>query len=132
MDGMWLIANGRIAMNVKHGVPALLAGIVALCAVVSTLNAQSKTPVYAVIDISEVLDADAFVKALSAAEPKATQSAGGRFIVRTNKAIALDGGAPPKRFVVIAFDNEEQAKSQDRYGQPRIPPGSRRGNRRHG
>jgi uncharacterized protein (DUF1330 family) len=101
----------RKTMNSMYRVPALLAGVVGLSVVVSTLNAQTKSPVYAVIDISEAMDADAYVKAVSAAEPKATQSAGGRFMIRTNKPIALDGGAPPNRFVVIAFDNEEQAKA---------------------
>lgn len=75
------------------------------------IRAQGKAPVYAVIDISETMDADAYIKAVSAAEPKATLSAGGRFVVRSTKAIALDGGAPPSRFVVIAFENEEQARA---------------------
>ena len=105
-------------MSSMYRVPAVFAGVVALCAVVSTLNAQTKPPVYAVIDISEAMDADAYVKAVSAAEPKATQSAAGRFMVRTNKPIAMDGDAPPNRFVVIAFDNEEQAKAW--YNSPAI------------
>ena len=80
-------------------------------AMVGALRAQIKVPVYAVIDISETMDVDAYIKAVSAAEPKATQSAGGRFIIRTNKAISLDGGPAPNRFVVIAFDSEEQARA---------------------
>jgi uncharacterized protein (DUF1330 family) len=79
--------------------------------VLGVAHAQSKAPVYAVIDISETMDADAYIKAVSAAEPKASQTAGGRFIVRSNKAVALDGGAAPNRFVIIAFDNEEQARA---------------------
>lgn len=75
------------------------------------VKAQTKAPVYVVIDISETVDADAYVKAVSAAEPKATQAAGGRFVIRSNKAVALDGGAAPNRFVVIAFDSEEQARA---------------------
>jgi hypothetical protein len=55
------------------------------------LKAQSKGPVYAVIDISETMDPEAYIKAVSAVEPKATQSAGGRFVVRTSKAMTLDG-----------------------------------------
>jgi len=81
------------------------------------LYAQTKAPAYVVIDISETMDVDAYVKAVSAAEPKATQSAGGRFIVRTNAPIALDG-APPNRFVVIAFDDFEKAKAW--YSSPAI------------
>ena len=72
------------------------------------LYAQNKAPAYVVIDISETMDVDAYVKAVSAAEPNATQSAGGRFIVRTNTPVALDG-APPNRFVIIAFGDAEKA-----------------------
>jgi uncharacterized protein (DUF1330 family) len=39
---------------------------------------------------------------------------GGRFIIRTEDISALDG-APPKRFVVIAFDNVEKAKGVECY-----------------
>jgi uncharacterized protein (DUF1330 family) len=81
------------------------------------LHAQIKTPAYVVIDISETMDADAYIKAVSAAEPNATQSAGGRFIVRTNTAAALDG-APPNRFIIIAFHDAEKAKAW--YGSPAI------------
>jgi uncharacterized protein (DUF1330 family) len=73
--------------------------------------AQHKAPVYAVIDVTKTMDAQAYMKAVSASEPNSTQSAGGRFLIRTSKAIPLDGAAPPDRFVVIAFDSEEQAKS---------------------
>ena len=57
------------------------------------------------------MDVDGYIKAVSAAEPNATTSAGGRFIIRSNKPVALDGAAPPNRFVVIAFDSEEKAKA---------------------
>jgi len=56
------------------------------------------------------MDAAAYIKAVSAAEPNATTSAGGRFVIRTNTPVALDG-APPNRFVVIAFDSLEKAKA---------------------
>jgi uncharacterized protein (DUF1330 family) len=88
-----------------------------LCAValgttiVTGVKVQKKPPVYVVIDISETMNADAYIKAVKAAEPKATQAAEGRFVIRTNKTISLDGPAAPDRFVVIAFDSEEQAKA---------------------
>lgn len=87
-----------------------ISGVLLGVAVVTGLNAQARPPVYAIIDISEMSDVDAYVKAVAAAEPKATTSAGGRFIIRTTKAIALDGPAP-NRFVAIAFDSEEKAKA---------------------
>jgi len=97
-------------MNMTHRAAAVSAVVIVLGVIVSALHAQPKPPVYAVIDISEVADADAYIKAVSAAEPNATRSAGGRFIVRASKPIALDG-TPPDRFVIIAFESEERAKA---------------------
>jgi uncharacterized protein (DUF1330 family) len=98
--------NSKCKMAVAALAGAALGGVL-----ISGLKAQAKPPVYAVIDISETMDVDGYVKAVSAAEPKATLSMGGRFVIRTNKAIHLDGPAQPNRFVMIAFDNEEKAKA---------------------
>jgi len=100
-------------MNTRYGVAvgvALLAAFAIGTAFIGRLHAQSKAPAYVVIDISETMDPDAYIKAVSAAEPNATQSAGGRFIVRTNAAVALDG-TPPNRFVIVTFDDAEKAKA---------------------
>jgi len=107
-------------MNTRYAIAmgvALLPALALGTASMGRLHAQVKTPAYVVIDISETMDADAYIKAVSAAEPNATQSAGGRFIVRTNTAAALDG-APPTRFIMIAFDDAEKAKAW--YGSPAI------------
>ena len=95
----------------------MLSGVALGATVVTGLKAQAKPPAYVIIDVSEMMDADAYIKTVSAAEPKATTSAGGRFIMRTAKAIALDGPAP-NRFVAIAFDSEEKAKAW--YDSPAI------------
>jgi uncharacterized protein (DUF1330 family) len=100
-------------MKASYGMAAsiaVLAGLVIGGASTSRLHAQAKAPAFVVIDIGETMDADAYIKAVSAAEPKATQSAGGRFIIRTNAPVALDG-IPPNRFIVIAFDDAEKAKA---------------------
>jgi uncharacterized protein (DUF1330 family) len=102
--------NSRIAV-------ALLSGAALGGAVVTGLMAQAKAPVYAVIDISEMTDADAYIKAISAAEPRATTSAGGQFIIRSSKPTALDGIAP-NRFVLIKFDTEDKARAW--YNSPAI------------
>jgi uncharacterized protein (DUF1330 family) len=107
-------------MKIRYGIAvgiAVLGGIGIGIATIGRLHAQAKTPAYVVIDISETMDAAAYIKAVSAAEPRATQSAGGRFIVRTNTPVALDG-APPNRFVLIAFDDAEKAKAW--YSSPAI------------
>jgi uncharacterized protein (DUF1330 family) len=90
---------------------ALFAGATLGAAGIKGLQAQVKAPFYVVIDISEMLDADTYMKAVSAAEPNATMSTGGRLIIRSAKPVAVDGAPPPSRFAVIAFDTEEKAKS---------------------
>ncbi len=89
---------------------AVAAGFAIGAMTIGRLQAQPKPSAYVVIDITETKDADAYIKAVSAAEPNATVSAGGHFIVRTNAPVALDGD-PPNRFVVIAFDSGEKAKA---------------------
>ena len=91
-----------ITRNVAAGLFGALLG----AAAVTGLWAQTKAPVYIVIDISEITDADAMSKAV--ASPAA--AAGARFMVRTQKATQLDGGAGPARFAIAAFDSEEKAK----------------------
>jgi uncharacterized protein (DUF1330 family) len=88
---------------------ASIAGMAVGAAAVTGLNAQVKPPVYVVIDISELSDAAAFAKAASAASPQELASVGGRYLVRSTNPVALDGSAPPSRFVLIAFDNAAQA-----------------------
>jgi uncharacterized protein (DUF1330 family) len=99
-------------MKANYRLTLMLVASAALAvAAITGLKAQVKPPVYVIIDISEILDADAFMKAVSATEPNATLSTGGRFIIRSTKPVALDGAAPPSRFAVIAFDTEEEAKA---------------------
>jgi uncharacterized protein (DUF1330 family) len=91
----------------------MLAGIVVGAAAVSGLNAQGKGPgAYAVVDISEITDPGTF-KTLLPIAGKANDQFGGKFIVRTENVVVLDGPAP-KRFVVIAFDSMDKAKAWDK------------------
>ena len=80
-------------------------GFAATAGFVTGLKAQSKAPVYAVIEVNEMIDADAFGKAVAGAPV-----ASGKYLVRTQKVTSLDGDAPPSRFVVIAFESEEKLK----------------------
>ena len=98
-------------MKMNHRIlVTLICGVALGTVAVTGLKAQVKPPAYVIIDISEITDVDAFTKALSAAEPQSTIAAGGRYIVRSSKPVALDGVAP-NRFVIIAFDDEEKAKA---------------------
>lgn len=99
-------------MKTRYGI-GLAAAVIALslgAVKIGELRAQARPGAYVVIDISEMKDTDAYVKAVSAAEPRATESAGGQFVVRTNAPVALDGTAP-NRYVVIAFDSVGKAKA---------------------
>lgn len=77
----------------------------------ATATAALAAPWYVVIDIAETLDAETYAKAVAATEPKASQAFGGTFVMRATKAVGLDGGAAPNRFVVIRFDGEAQARA---------------------
>ena len=96
-------------MNLKPAV-TLLAGVAIGAITLGGLNAQSKAPgAYAVVDITEVTDPEAF-KQLGPLAGPAMEKAGGKYIARTEKITSLDG-TPPKRFVIIAFDNVDKAKA---------------------
>jgi uncharacterized protein (DUF1330 family) len=70
--------------------------------------AQSKTPVYVVIEVDQMSDPEAFGKAVSGAP---ALPAGARYVVRSNKLSPRDGAAPPIRLVIIQFDSTEAAKA---------------------
>ena len=70
---------------------------------------QASTPVYLVIDISEVVDSNA-ITTMMAKVRAALVGFGGRVIVNSDPATALDG-AVPGRLVIIAFDNPEKIKA---------------------
>jgi len=97
--------NRLVAMGL-----AMLAGFALGATAVNNLSAQSKSPgAYAILDISEITDAEIFKQLLSKAIASVT-SAGGQYIVRTDKITPLSG-TPPVRAVVIAFDSVDKAKA---------------------
>jgi uncharacterized protein (DUF1330 family) len=99
--------NQRIALGL-----AMLAGAVLGAAAVNVLNAQGAAPgAYAVVDISEISNRDVF-KTLLPIAGKTNDAFGGKFVIRTENIVGIDG-TPPKRFVVIGFDTMEKAKAWD-------------------
>jgi uncharacterized protein (DUF1330 family) len=90
----------------------LASGLFGAAAVVSVLNAQGISPgAYAIVDISEVTDPSLFrQQLLPKVTPAALASSGGKYLVRTDTAISLDG-TPPQRFIIIAFDSMDKAKA---------------------
>ena len=90
---------------------SLLAGAALGAAGIHGLHAQATPPSLYVVDISDVTDPEALrVVTQRPTGSTATVMQGGRYMARTDKITALDG-TPPKRFVVIAFDNLEKLKA---------------------
>ena len=88
----------------------ILAGIAIGATAIDRLHAQAKAPgAYAIVDISAITDPEG-MKALGPKAGPAATAAGGHFIARTENIVALTG-TPPKRFVIIGFDNIEKAKA---------------------
>jgi len=91
---------------------AAAAGCLAATAV-SGLYAATVKPVFVVMEIDELTDADGFKNSFQRRDVRTAVEAmveDGRYIIRTDNAIALDGTAP-KSFVVISFQNMKKAKS---------------------
>jgi uncharacterized protein (DUF1330 family) len=98
-------------MKSKHKlVIALVAGVAIGGAVMQGLHAQATPPVYVVVDISDITDPEGFKAIPPKSGPETLFPFGGKYVIRTEKIVALDGTAP-KRFVVIAFDSAEKAKA---------------------
>jgi uncharacterized protein (DUF1330 family) len=77
------------------------------------LNARATTPpVYVVIEIDEIADANGFeaLRQTTAATVVEVQFEDGRYFASTENATALDGSAP-KFFAFIAFDDMTKAKT---------------------
>jgi len=96
-------------MKARYGLGlALLAGVAIGAGLVGSLHAQGKHA-YVVIGIRSINDADSFKTALQKV-PAVIASAGGHYVVRTDKIISLDG-KPPQRFALIGFDSVEKAQA---------------------
>jgi uncharacterized protein (DUF1330 family) len=89
----------------------LLAGAALGAAAIQGLHAQAKPPAIVVVDIEDVTDAEGF-KAVTQRPTASTATVmqGGRYITRTDKITALDG-TPPKRSIIIAFDDADKARA---------------------
>jgi uncharacterized protein (DUF1330 family) len=90
---------------------SMLAGAALGAAAVGSLHAQSKPGAYAVVDISDITN-EADYRTLLPKTGPAMAPFGGQYVIRTENIVGIDG-APPKRFVVIAFDTMEKAKAWD-------------------
>jgi uncharacterized protein (DUF1330 family) len=87
---------------------AMATGIAIGAAFIQSLHAQTKSQAYVVVAIQKITNPDLMKTVVQRASPEALAAAGGRYIVRTDNVTGVEG-APPKRLVIIAFDNVEKA-----------------------
>jgi uncharacterized protein (DUF1330 family) len=92
---------------------AMLAGAALGATAVTSLTAQGKTPgAYAIVAFSEISDPAGFKENVVGRAPDIVKKAGGHFLARTDKITVLRAADPPlKRYVIIAFDNVQQAQT---------------------
>jgi uncharacterized protein (DUF1330 family) len=87
---------------------AMLAGAALGVAAIQALHAQAKPPAYVVTEV-EIIDEAAF-KEFSPKVAPTVQAAGGKYLTRGGKIVALEGSAP-KRFVLSVFPSVEAAQA---------------------
>jgi uncharacterized protein (DUF1330 family) len=92
---------------------SLLAGVALGASAIQGLHAQAKPPVYAIVEIDEIIDPATYAASAARTNEAAAASfkdMGGRYLARTTKITGLDGVAP-KRALIIRFDNAEKAQA---------------------
>jgi len=92
---------------------AVAIGLGFVPAAIRSLHARTTTPpIYVVVEIDDITDANGFEALRQTADATAVevQTEDGRYFARTENVTALDGSAP-KFFALIAFDNMTKAKA---------------------
>jgi uncharacterized protein (DUF1330 family) len=90
-----------------------LVALVSAAGAIRGLHARTTTtPVYVVVEIDEITDANGFeaLRQAAAATDVEVQFEDSRYFARTENVTAVDGSAP-KFFAFIAFDNMTKAKT---------------------
>jgi len=87
---------------------ALLAGAGLGAMAMQGLHAQAKPPAYVVTEV-DIIDEAAF-KEFSPKVAKTVEAAGGKYLTRGGRIVALEGQAP-KRFVLSTFPSVEAAQA---------------------
>jgi uncharacterized protein (DUF1330 family) len=105
---MLLIAQEEIMKTILKLASATIAGAAIGALAIEAIHAQSKSPAYFVAEI-DVTDADIY-KTYVERNTSIVNAHGGRFLVRGGKTTAMDG-EPPKRVVIIAWENDDKAKA---------------------
>jgi uncharacterized protein (DUF1330 family) len=77
------------------------------------LRARDTPLAHFVIEINKINDAAGFktITDIPTGGADTAKALGGRYIARGGKITALDGSAPPERFIAYAFDSVEKAQA---------------------
>ena len=98
------------AVNTRHKMALTMLAVAGVsAAVIQGLHAQAKPPIYVVIAIQKITDAEAY-KPLPVKGQAAAEAAGGHYLIRTGNITSLDG-IPPARLALIKFDSIEKAQA---------------------
>src|SRR5215813_11348469 len=107
-------AKWEETVKIQYALPLAVAiGLGFGAVAIRGLHARTTTPpVYLVVEIDEITDANGFEALRQTADATAVevQFEDGRYFARTEKVTALDGSAP-KFFALIAFDSMTRAKA---------------------
>jgi uncharacterized protein (DUF1330 family) len=90
-----------------------LAAAVCLGAAAGNLYAAAVKPVYVVLEVDEITDAEGFKDTFQKKDIAAAvhaMVADARYVVRTDKITPLDGPAP-KSFIIISFQNMKKVQA---------------------
>lgn len=88
---------------------ALLSGIGIGAMAVQGLYAQAKPPAYAIAEI-EVTNQDGYAKEYLPPSSKALLDNGAKYLARGSRTASIKG-EPPKRIVLLTFENFEKAQA---------------------
>jgi len=77
---------------------------------VQALHAQAKPPAYVVAEI-DVTNAESYDKEYVPPAAKAIADAGGKYVVRGGRTVAIFGEPPKPRIAVMVFESMEKAKA---------------------
>ena len=88
---------------------ALLTGVGLGAMAVQHLHAQAKPPAYAIAEI-DVTNQDGYVKEYLPPSSKALLDNGAKYLARGSRTASIKG-EPPKRIVLLTFENFEKAQA---------------------
>jgi uncharacterized protein (DUF1330 family) len=88
---------------------SVLAGAAIGALTVHGLHAQAKPPAFAVVE-NDVRNPEAYAREFAPLAGKALTEAGGKFLARRGRIVAVDGEQPKSPVTLLVFENVEKAQ----------------------